>query len=319
MRLVTSLLLTLASLASAAQGEKPSQDSGAGNGQSTDVCGTISRQLQAEMGSSWKKMTRKDMPKEPPRVPGQPVQDCLQSLPYKPQLGQEFAVEFSKYLQFQSTLETLQNPPKTYASEATDILGGLAEMGKKNYKTQNDFDVDLVSLVSSAHDGHFDVSPCSLSLFSFERDHGGIVSVSRDGRSLPELYTFDDAAQLAKGNGNAAVSPITKINGQDPNDVLQNIAKFSSSQDPDARYNAVFRSSYWLVGESNPPNGTFIDNGGLWPGVNSTTLAFSNGSTAEVPTMAVLREPDFLNTGSAEEAFEAFCRPPKRNQRRNKK
>ncbi|PHH61483.1 hypothetical protein CDD81_330 [Ophiocordyceps australis] len=319
MRLVTSILLTLAPSASVAQGSRPckgsdagpAKDSGAENGPSTDACGTISRQLQAQFGQILANLTRKTMPENLPPVPGQPVQDCLQSFPYQPNLGKEFAVEFSKYVQFQSTLETLQDPPKTYASEPADILGGLEKMGSKEYKSQNDFDLDLVSLVASAHDGHFGVTPCTMSLFSFQRDHSGIVSVSSDGLSLPELYTFNDAAQVGKGNG--TVSSITKINGQDPNDILQDIAKFSTAQDPDSRYNEVFRSSYWLAGESSSANGTFVDNGGLWPGANITTLTFSNGSTAEMPTVAILREPQFLSTASGQEAFEAFCRPPKEN------
>ncbi|PHH93009.1 hypothetical protein CDD83_2498 [Cordyceps sp. RAO-2017] len=266
-----------------------------------DACGSLSRKLN-ELGADANKT-------EPPLLAGQPVHDCLQSLPYDGNIGKRFVRELSKYFEFQSTLETLKSPPPTYASDATDILGGLEKMADKAYKSQNDFDLDLHSLVTSAHDEHFLVRSCSLTVFAFRRDHEGLVSVSKDGLALPELYALSDAALLGRGAG-AGVSPVAKIDGQDANEALERIANMSTPQDPDARYNDLFRSNYLLTTGEHAPNGSFV-NCDLWPGANSTTLTFANGSSVEIPTMAVPTKPEFLNTTSAKDAFEIFCLPPK--------
>ncbi|KAG7410656.1 Peptidase S41 family protein ustP [Fusarium oxysporum f. sp. rapae] len=46
-------------------------------------------------------------------------------MPFYPELADPFLDEIGKYVQWQSTLETLKNPPDTYMSSPADILGGL--------------------------------------------------------------------------------------------------------------------------------------------------------------------------------------------------
>ncbi|EXK86117.1 hypothetical protein FOQG_10163 [Fusarium oxysporum f. sp. raphani 54005] len=53
-------------------------------------------------------------------------------MPFYPELAASFIGELTKYIQCQSTLEALKNPPETYTSSPTDILGGL----KKNSQYQ---------------------------------------------------------------------------------------------------------------------------------------------------------------------------------------
>ncbi|KAI1347051.1 hypothetical protein F5Y01DRAFT_307823 [Xylaria sp. FL0043] len=183
-------------------------------------------------------------------IDGQTAVDCLQSFPYDATKANEFLTEIRKYIQFQSTLEALQNPPDTYASASVDILGGLDKIGDTVYKNQFQFDSDLRSLIRSANDGHFFLFPCSVDPFSFSRGTIGLASVSED-----------EALSL----GSTIISPVTTINDQDV--------------DPDARWNSLFPSVAALAtGKSDIGTlfGQFTFNAGDWPALDLPTSAEYN-------------------------------------------
>jgi hypothetical protein len=237
-------------------------------------------------------------------VPAQLAKECLQSMPFYPQLAVSFIDELTKYIQWQSTLEALKSPPETYTSSPIDILGGLEEIRGTNFSSQWEFDGAINALLNSANDGHLSLELCSQSLFSFVRNSIPVVSISKDGLDEPEIYTQNDALLL---NGTKVkVSPIVSIDGQDPVKYLQKIAAAERFQDPDARYNNVF---YSYPAASTPLTfGSFYRNA-VFSGRNTTALEFRNGSTSEFQSLAIVRNEDF-QAQSGEDAFESYCRQP---------
>ncbi|KNA98355.1 hypothetical protein FOXG_02726 [Fusarium oxysporum f. sp. lycopersici 4287] len=102
-------------------------------------------------------------------VTAQLAKDCLESMPFYPELAASFIDEVTKYIQWQSTLEALKNPPETYTSFPTDILGGLKKIRSTNFSSQWEFDAAINALLHTANDGHLRVDFCS-TLFSFIRN-----------------------------------------------------------------------------------------------------------------------------------------------------
>ncbi|KAF2968187.1 hypothetical protein GQX73_g5364 [Xylaria multiplex] len=242
-------------------------------------------------------------------INGQAAQDCLLSLPFDKKKGRQFLTEIKKYVQFQSTLEVLQDPPDTYLSPAVDILGGLDQIGNTQYNNQYQFDFDLRNLIRSATDGHFFIFPCSLAAFTFYRQETGrLASISQDGIAQPEIYLGVDVAAISSGN--TTISPVTKINGQDVIEYLETVAALQGSQDPDARWNTLFASAAAIAtGNTDVGSlfGQFAFNDGLWPGVNSTTLEFKNGKTLTFPTLSQYNFRDIYP--SSAELYDAACIP----------
>ncbi|KAI0859884.1 hypothetical protein F4860DRAFT_515381 [Xylaria cubensis] len=239
-------------------------------------------------------------------IDGKAALNCLLSLPFNASRADSFLVEIRKYIQFQSTLEVLKSPPNTYASPAVDILGGLDKISNTTYKNQYDFDLDIGNLIRSANDGHFFMTPCSLAPFAFQRDEIGLISVSEDGRKTPEIYVGADLQALASGS--TIISPVVTVNGQDVITYLETVADLQGNQDPDARWNTLFVSAAAVasVGSSELLLwGTFTSDRGIWPGVDTTTLEFKNGSTIDLATVAKYNE--FPTVSSAAALFSAVC------------
>lgn len=103
-------------------------------------------------------------------------------------------IEFIEpYIQFQSTLAYLKNPPPGWLFPGVDVLGGLTQMKalllSGGYKTQWDFEKDVWSLVNILpHDFHFNLPLPLVSVFEFAVLKGSLVSISSDGLSLPKVF-----------------------------------------------------------------------------------------------------------------------------------
>lgn len=117
---------------------------------------------------------------------------CLESVALSVDRSSEFVDFIRPYIQFQSTLSYLKDPPKGYPLPGVDILGGL-DLIQKNvqngvYKNQWSFEKDLWSLVNVLpHDFHFNLPLPLLSTFVFAT-YESLVSVSDDGLALPLVY-----------------------------------------------------------------------------------------------------------------------------------
>ncbi|KAJ5913253.1 hypothetical protein N7504_002136 [Penicillium tannophilum] len=242
-------------------------------------------------------------------IPGTLALNCLQDLPFEPKRASSFVKEYRKYVQFESDIEILKNPPSSYQMPPTDLLGGLDKIERKaaagEYKSQYEFDTDLKALSLSTYQSHFTLTLCSMSLFIFENSVP-LVSISSDGTSLPEVYTKEDAVQL-KTSKKGLVSPIKSINGQFVADYIQKLPMVHSCQDWDTLYNLNFPSnpiSIELYGAAGEWPGAFSKNN-QWPGAFHT-LGFANGSTTTVETVVSVQAFPYRNS---KELYSGLCIP----------
>ncbi|KAF4973486.1 hypothetical protein FSARC_220 [Fusarium sarcochroum] len=244
-----------------------------------------------------------------PFVPGTLAVDCLRSMPYDTELGQSFITELTKYIQFQSTLEALADPPDTYMSKPVDILAGLKNISNTDFDNHYDFDLAISRLIYSAHDAHLHVGLCSHEIFNFGLPVPGFVSVSDDGYESPAVYL---ATELDARKARKKVSSITKINGKDAEDFLNEFAALLNSQDPDAGWNRLFYSfAVAASADSLSAPGRLTSNSDIWWGTDALEFEFRNGSTLEVPFTAQIRIAPYKSgfASSGEELFEMFCLP----------
>ncbi|PWY71795.1 hypothetical protein BO94DRAFT_608436 [Aspergillus sclerotioniger CBS 115572] len=238
-------------------------------------------------------------------VDGELAHQCLLSMPFDSHNGTLFVQEFRKFIEWQSTLDVLKDPPSGYLSPAVDILGGLdriqAQAAQGAYSSQYEFDSNITSLLSSANDGHLWATLCSTSIFTFTLGLE-LVSISTDGIKLPQIYTVGDADLLDQGVH--TVSPVVTINGQPAVDALNDIASSQTYQDPDARYNQLFYDPPREILQQSSI-GAFATRS-LWPGRAHHKIQFANGTTLQQRTMASSSFPNFnYTTGQA--LLEATC------------
>ncbi|KAJ4313271.1 hypothetical protein N0V84_009499 [Fusarium piperis] len=238
------------------------------------------------------------------QVPAQLAHECLLSIPFRSDLANEFIQEISKHIQWHSTVDALKDPPATYTSSATDILGGLEKIGRTNYASHYEFDTAISSLLSSANDGHLAIFPCTLSIFDFCLEHDGLVSVSTSGIQAPEVYTLSDSLLL--NDTSVQVSPVVSINGKQVNAYLEEIAGPLKSRDADARYNRLFYSLPSLATGNTLPSGAFIDRDGVHPGTDVTTIGFRNGSSIALNTLAILKK-SYFSARDGRDVFDDYC------------
>lgn len=99
------------------------------------------------------------------------------------------------FSQWESTTAYLKDPPAGYGLPATDIYGGfdaiMANVTAGKFQSEYDFQVAMVLLINSAHDGHYGYRPDVFKAFSFRNDLAAdLVSVSTDGKQVPKLYNL---------------------------------------------------------------------------------------------------------------------------------
>ena len=115
----------------------------------------------------------------------------MQSVPYNRSLGVEQITWIQRFLEFQSTLAYLKDPPSTYAHPAVDVMGGLSSIGISfalgRYTNEYDIELDIYKLIQSAHDGHLLYRPTLVEFFGYNRNVS-LVPVSLDGAQAPKVY-----------------------------------------------------------------------------------------------------------------------------------
>lgn len=236
-----------------------------------------------------------------------------------------------KYLQFHTTTETLKNPPPGYLLPSVDLWGGLdriSHLAAKNiYTSQEDFDADIYNLFASAYDGHLTVNGlCSQQLFTYSTPMP-VVSVSKDGLELPEIYAAgasysyavyyafttnlnsEDIA-LLKANSHK-VSPLVSVDNQDAISFFRAQASKQTFQDPDAQYNSVFKTFTRNGLKSEYTEGIWQDSV-TWPGQSSHAFKFGNGTVRHVETKALLRKSVDFNFPNGKAIFREICVPENR-------
>lgn len=135
-----------------------------------------------------------------PVVPAKLAVACLQSIPNKKQEALNLTSSFRAYLEFQSDKNYLAQPPSGYLNPAYEIDAFLNQtednVRKGEYKSELEFQQDIVYTLQQAFDGHLYWSGDILKVFTFELDFDGLVSFSSDGIQLPEVYFFGEEKPL---------------------------------------------------------------------------------------------------------------------------
>ncbi|KAL2061599.1 hypothetical protein VTL71DRAFT_6976 [Oculimacula yallundae] len=248
-------------------------------------------------------------------IPAQLAFDCLKTVPNKPEPAAAMIKSLKAYASWQSTLAYLKNPPNTYMLPATDIMGGLDNISSTavagGFQSEYDFQLSVVKLITSAHDGHFGYRPDAFKAFTFRNTMASdIVSVSADGKGVPKLYRLSD---LRGGNGTNGTIPtngtngapaITKINGIDAAMFIEKTnLEFSSFQDPDSQWNSQFPTYA-------SPNGILTVAASIAFQGASVTLEYDNGQQKTEPSFAVLRAgANFSGVNNGEDFYNRFCNP----------
>jgi hypothetical protein len=89
--------------------------------------------------------------------------DCLNSVPLHATEAAALVNGLLPFVEWQTTIEYLKDPPKGYTEPAADIGAGLAtvlaNITSGAYKTEYEFQAQLWKVINSAHDGHFRFLP----------------------------------------------------------------------------------------------------------------------------------------------------------------
>lgn len=200
------------------------------------------------------------------------------------------------YLQWQSTLTWLKNPPAEYVEKVqgpVDLISNLDKIQGKlkgeEYANEYEFAWELYTSLQVAHDGHLNFVPDMIGgIFNFGRTVP-LVSVSEDGKKLPAVFAYADILQASFPNKTYEPSAVVSINGQDVNAYLQDFSQWGSLQDRDALYNNLFFNLPSIsLGPSGTGQGVFTGGGrGRWvyPGP-TTEITYANGTTKTYQNIA---------------------------------
>ncbi|GKT94772.1 peptidase S41 family protein [Colletotrichum tofieldiae] len=199
---------------------------------------------------------------------------------------------------FQSTLELLREPPEGYLLPSVDVIGGIgqirANLMKDAYKSQVEFTLDLARVFAQTADGHFDYNPALLNVFTF-RSLASLVSVSDDGLGVPRIYLYDDFAKSVINDTD--VWDIKSIDDVPITEWLETQSFQVSSQDPDAKYNALFRNS---VATDFQGTGNYFVLRYAGEAPDSQVIKFTNGTEYMDELVAIVNEALVPFIGSPE-------------------
>ncbi|KAG7110785.1 Peptidase S41 family protein ustP like [Verticillium longisporum] len=244
-----------------------------------------------------------------PTVAAQLAFDCLQSVPNKPAQAQRLITSLQAYVQWQSTLAWLKNPPATYMLPPADIEGALADIGRTaaagGFGSEYNFQLAILETFASAHDGHFNYRGDVFKGFAFVNGLASdMISVSRDGKEPPRLYHSSMMSNGSSGNGGRFLPAIVRINGRDANTVIEETnLRFSGFQDQDSQWNSMFPTY------ASPDAALTLSASLAFQGP-SLTLTYDNGQERTEPSWALVRAAANL-TGirNCEDFYERFCNP----------
>jgi hypothetical protein len=142
-------------------------------------------------------------------VPADAAVNCLKSVPVDVDEDKALIEEMLLYLNWQSTLAYLKNPPEEYNEEQVDVVAALKkisdDLGDGRYDDEYTVMLDLSNAFAKSYDFHSVFFPDILQVFEFRRgnigkgllDEFAMVSVSSDGKAIPELYNYCKPSPLS--------------------------------------------------------------------------------------------------------------------------
>lgn len=246
----------------------------------------------------------------PTSVPADIAYECLYSMPINVTSAKQVLFDVPVYINWQSTLDVLKNPPAEYVDKVqapVDILAGLDAISKDiddgTILSEYDFGWRLYTLIGAAHDGHFAYIMDVVGYpFTFNRPLA-LVSVSEDGSKLPAVFAYYDILGLQFKNITYTPSSIVKIDDIDVDNFLEALSQEGGLQDRDALYNNLFYNLAQIsLGSSGTSTGMFTGQGRARyvPLTANTTVEFANGSTSVIQNYAETYM-DFSNITSGED------------------
>lgn len=229
---------------------------------------------------------------------------CLKSVPNKPDEAVKLVDSLAAFVQWQSTLAWLKDPPPSYMLEPTDIVGSLSSIQAiargGGYESEYDFQLALFQLFASAHDGHFSFRGDVFKAFGFRNNLArDIVTVSSDGKEVPKLYNLRD---LQNATADRPAPAIVRINGRPAAELIEELnLKFSGYQDPDSQWNSVMQTF------ANPAGQITVAASLAFQG-EEVTLEYDNGMRRSEPSFAILRAgANFTGVRNGEDYYQRFC------------
>lgn len=259
-------------------------------------------------------------------VPAKAAADCLATVPIDVDEDKALIEELQLYLGWQSNLAYLAKPPKGYKSDRVDTVAQLSkiydDLDGGKYEDEWTLQRDMRLAFDQSYDFHLNWNPDILEVFTFRRgnvgfglvDEFGLVSVSKDGKEVPEIYNYYDLWGAASEGWTP--SPIVKINDKDAVEFLEDWSVTETFSEDHARYQRNFRSQAMdSMGVLFTPFGRSW----LYDG-ESTVIEYKNGTTQElINTASVpLDTFDFIEDG--EDFFATFCNlgPPQTSSKRKR-
>ncbi|KAK2778497.1 peptidase s41 family protein [Colletotrichum kahawae] len=224
-----------------------------------------------------------------PTVEAKLAYDCINSAPLNKAAALKFIDELKPYLEWQSDLAFLKDPPADYFFPPHDLFGALdkvragieADQYPNEYSWQQDM---FINVFGPGHDGHLYVySDILTNAIEWQRPYG-LVSISEDGSSTPVIKIYEDIISTPD-----TASALKLINGVDAVKFIGDlIFKVTGNQDADSAYNSMFyEKAYRAVGGTG-----YFKRGGrtryVYPG-EATSFTFENGTSVELSNVARLK------------------------------
>lgn len=98
-----------------------------------------------------------------PTIAAQLGYDCLNSVPLHASEATKLVESILPFIEWQTTIEYLKEPPRGYTEPAVDLRARfaavLAKITSGFYKSEYEFQAALWKVVNSEHDGHFRFLP----------------------------------------------------------------------------------------------------------------------------------------------------------------
>ncbi|KAF2715970.1 hypothetical protein K431DRAFT_236437 [Polychaeton citri CBS 116435] len=241
------------------------------------ACATVSSSWAAQIANTPR-----------PTVDAKFAYECINSVPLNKASALKFVDELKPYLEWQSNLAFLKDPPADYPFPAHDIFAALerVRIGLESDKYRNEYSwqQDLfIKVFAPAHDGHLYLNVDILTQVMDWARPLTLVSISDDGTSAPVIKVYDDVVSSPD-----TASTITHINGLDAATYIEDqVFEFTGSRDLDPGYNAMF---YAKAVASFGGAGHFKEGGRtrlIYPG-ETTSFTFANGTHVKLPNVARL-------------------------------
>nr|KAK5438950.1 hypothetical protein LTR18_008385 [Exophiala xenobiotica] len=263
-------------------------------------------------------------------VDGTLVQECLQSIPLNQSAALDLLHSLEPYIELQSTLDYLADPPPDWPHPPVDIKARIQtlidDVSCGKYTAEYAFQAALYRIFLSAHDGHFSFIPDLFGVAAFKIPGASLASISSDGNEPPNVYFRSDIVEhtvttdgflrslalIENENPLSAYyapSPIISINGIPTATYLS--ARLDELpipfHDADAAYNFLFFEIAQTVQFGEQAGQGAFPNPAFYPGPE-TVFGLANGSTISIRTTAEIHAlVDFDGVKGGLSAYKEFC------------